>query len=172
MRNSIILLIVVSLISSCNAQNISNCNCGTLLIPTQKLIPIYEKPNGKIITQIINDTIKEDYYSIQIIKQSKGFSFVRASAAIIDTTTKTGWIETKYLGIYSSVYSDTLKLFTQPDKKSKVKSVINNPPYDLLNVIDCKNGWLYIKYLDIDKRTKEGWLSPDNQCSNPYTTCN
>ena len=171
MRN-LIILPLVSLMSSCNAQNVSKCNCATLLIPTHKLIPLYEKPNGKIITQIINDTIKEDYYTLQIKEQVKGFSFVRASAAIIDTTTKTGWIETKYLGIYSSVYSDTLKLFTQPNKKSKVKSVINNPLYDFLNVIECSHGWLYIKYLDIDKKTKEGWLSPDNQCSNPYTTCN
>lgn len=142
-----------------------------MLIPKQKMIPIYKEPNGNIITLIINDTIKEDYYTLQIIKQAKGFSFVKASTARIDTT-KTGWIETKYLGIYSSVYSGTLKLFTQPDKKSKVKSIIINPPYDLLNVIDCRDRWLYVKYIDIDKKTKEGWLSPDNQCSNPYTTCN
>lgn len=168
----LLMLFLSSILLNLNSQNISDCNCTTLLIPKQIKIPIYIEPYGKIINRIINDTIIEDYNIILIKKQNNGFSYVEASGAIYDTSIKKGWIETRYLGIYTNVYSGTLKLYFEPDTKSKVKSTIIKPPYDLFNVIECKNEWLYIKYLDKDNKIKEGWLAPENQCSNPYTTCN
>lgn len=43
---------------------------------------------------------------------------------------------------------------------------------DELPVLKYSNGWVYTQIFDTTGRKSEGWLSPRNQCDNPYTTCN
>jgi hypothetical protein len=52
-----------------------------------------------------------------------------------------------------------------------VKFKIISPYYTPLPIYNCHERWLYIKFLDEDNKIKEGWLSPEDQCDNPYSTC-
>ena len=127
---------------------------------------IYNQPGGEIIDSIINDTIKEDYVSIQINNSSKcGFAHISAVSFITRKETN-GWIQVCNLGINPSTYS-TIYLHVSPTFDSTIKDSIESPMWgDLYNVIDAEKGWLYIKWKD-----KEGWLSPEDQCADLYTTC-
>ncbi|MPM49013.1 hypothetical protein SDC9_95741 [bioreactor metagenome] len=98
-------------------------------------------------------------------------AYVSASKILHDTIPKIGWIETKYLGIYATDWTN-VKLYSHPNINSKVKSIIIRPEWYPFNILKCKGNWLYVSYLDGDGVIKEGWLPPDNQCSNPYSTCN
>ena len=51
-------------------------------------------------------------------------------------------------------------------------SVIVRYEGDELPVLKYSNGWVYTQIFDTTGRKSEGWLSPRNQCDNPYTTCN
>jgi len=167
----IILLIFAYIFSSCKAQESENCNCSVIMIPKGIQIPLYSLSNkNEIKIHLLNDTIKEEYYIINIYSQ-EGKMFKISGAAPHDTVNKNGWIESKYIGIYPSIF-DEIKLYSKPDTSSKVMSTIIKPEYYPFNVVKCFGKWLYVQYVDTDKKTKEGWLSPDNQCSNPYSTCN
>lgn len=147
------------------------CSCTAILVPKQVNVPVYKDTIKKIIIgKIINDTINEEYYILSIIKINKQWAYVNASTPF-DSTPKIGWIQTKYIGIYPSNFS-SINLYTFPNKNTKIKSIIIKPEYYPFNVLDCRGKWLYVSYLDADGRIKEGWLAPEDQCSNPYSTCN
>lgn len=149
------------------------CSCGSILHDRQVDIPIYQK-NGSCII-ILDDTIKENYYNVYIMNIKNKRAYVNVSATLYDTIPKTGWVETKYLGIRGANWNEngSLYLYKKPSKLSKIKSTIIEPPYFYsMNVLKCYKNWLYVSFLDVDNIMKEGWLSPNNQCSNPYSTCN
>lgn len=165
-----ILTICPILLIGQNTVTTKTCNCSAILFKKQQQVPIVNN-KGKVTCYIINDTIKEDYYVVTIFKISHNMAYVSASATLYDTIPRQGWIKTKYLGIYPSSFLK-INLYSKPDLKSKIKSQIIKPEYYPLNIYDCSGEWLYVKYLDADKKYKEGWLAPEDQCSNPYSTCN
>jgi hypothetical protein len=147
----------------------SCCNANIVLIPKQQSIVLYKRNNyNDTLDYIINDTISENYFVGTIYDMKNEFSFVRGSY-VQDTTEFMGWIETKYLGIYLMM-GDKIPLYSEP-KPSSTKIFINNPEWYPLEIIKCDRKWLYIKYKDKNQE-RIGWLSPEFQCPNPYTTCN
>ena len=156
----------------CSAQSISSPetrSASALLIPDQKKVGLLKQPNGMVLNYIVNDTISENYYSLEITEMRGEWSYVHAYSML--DTNKVGWIKTKYLGIYTRNYSEDLLLYVQPTKNSKVKCVFKEWLSDLWEIKDCSNRWLYI-IKKIHGKTIEGWLPPEMQCDNPYTTCN
>lgn len=85
-------------------------------------------------------------------------------------TTK-GWVKKESIVLYFSCY-DTLILYKQPKYDSE-KIKIPQPILSPVKVINCQNNWAFIKYEN--KKLSQivyGWLAPENQCTNPFTTCN
>jgi len=146
------------------------CSCNVVLFSKQQLVPILDN-NRRVKCYIMDDTIKENYYVLKIKKINRNYVYVSASAAIFDTIPREGWINIKNLGIYPSNFS-TINLYNLPQRNSKIKSQLLKPEYYPFNIQNCYKDWLYIKYIDVDKKLKQGWLSPEDQCSNPYSTCN
>ena len=59
----------------------------------------------------------------------------------------------------------------KPDKNSEISFNIINPQWgDRYRIINAHNGWLYIQ--NIYNPKEYGWLAPEYQCNNPYTSCN
>ena len=148
----------------------SCCHSTVVLTPKQQTIVLYENSNfNDTLGFLINDTISENYFIATILKIKKGFAFVKGSYVLSDTVKCSGWVETKYLGIYL-IADDKIPLYTRPNFSSE-KSYINNPEWYPLEIIKCNNGWLYVKYKD-KHQEKQGWLPAEYQCPNPYTICN
>lgn len=85
-----------------------------------------------------------------------------------------GWIKkSKLIGVFAKNYSipQRLNLYVKPSLKSKVNSIIPKWVNQLYIIEKCSSKWAYVK-IKYKGQIKEGWLQPDKQCDNPYTTCN
>jgi len=163
---SILLIIIISY-----GQEISygqkECSCEALL-KTNGIHKVYADTftNSKVVYELNNDTIKENYFIIIIYQINNNWAEISAYSPNEEIQQK-GWIQLFNIGILTSDYPI---LFDKPNKNSSF-IMIKNYDYNYLDIIDCKNNWLKVKYLD-KVNIYRGWLPPDNQCANPYTTCN
>jgi len=84
-----------------------------------------------------------------------------------------GWVRKNgsHLGVFVKDYGGELYLYKASDKKSKVQHVLKKYPSTIFSVLNCENNWLYVSIV-ISHKKYEGWLAPDMQCANAYTTCN
>ncbi len=119
----------------------------------------------------MDDTNSYNFNQIIIFQIINGFAKISANGINKDTAEKKGWIELQYLGIYPSGWEGGIKFYSEPTKESKILSVFQKPYYIPLRILKCSGEWLYV-YVYENGIKKEGWLSPENQCSNPLTTCN
>jgi hypothetical protein len=170
----LILLIIVPFVKT-SAQTSSICNCQALVdIEFKNEIIVYDKPNGQVIKKLRQYFNDEDYLLLTIDKEAVNYFHVDLSYAINENNSTRGWIKkSSAIGTYATNYSpnDTLSLYSRPDLKSKVLSTIPGWTSRLYEITKCGNDWVYVKTV-YKGQVKHGWLQPDKQCSNPYTTCN
>lgn len=128
---------------------------------------LYNKPRGDVIVDsVINDTIKEDYVGVNILKMKGKRAQVEIEYSLSKNVAK-GWIEKKFLGTYP-VSTSLLLLYDSPRKDASVSDSIENAYWgDFLPIKKHKKGWLYIEH-----KKHQGWMSPSDQCDNPYSSCN
>lgn len=159
--------IILLILLSCKSQHFSAI---TLLRPDNiKVIVTNEK--GDSIGYLIND-IEQDYYSlINLLEISDSIAHIQATVLFRDTTYINGYINLKYIGINPNSHNP-IPLYKYPNENSPIISKIIHPQWgDKYNVTNfSKNNWLFIE-LNEDGVLKKGWLSPNNQCTNPLTTC-
>lgn len=169
MRNLLLILFLLGLFGcrQKKEQPIGN----VLLVPMQVHVPLYQNEKENIVDSIFNDTVQENYALIGIYQIKKNMAKVKVTFSMDSVTIKDGWIDTKYLGIHLAHYSDTVKIMLHPCLDSKISFEIKNPQWEEFYIVKdaCKN-WLYIQ--SIDSSQNYGWLAPEYQCDNPYTSCN
>ena len=152
-------------------------NGFALLIPMHTYIPVYNNPKKECqIDSVINDTIQENYVSITIYRIKDGMAEISVTY-LLDSILGIfffffeGWMETKFLGTNLASYSDSIvKAYASPNRSSDVVFEIVYPHWgDWYPVKDASKGWLYIQ--NIYNASQCGWVAPEDQCNNPYTTC-
>ncbi|MDB5198117.1 MAG: hypothetical protein JWO92_80 [Chitinophagaceae bacterium] len=147
----------------------NKCECGGLLdINNLKKISILKKPDGPHKYFIQNNKPKEIFYSFDILQQKNNFFQVIPFA--MEKALDTGWINGSYLKIYARNYSSKLILYSKPSSSSSSQVVIKKYNPDTYQILACRGKWVYVRL--IKNRIYEGWLDPNMQCDNPYTTCN
>jgi hypothetical protein len=131
-------------------------------------IHIYGQPNGRIIETVKNDSISEDNVMFRLLKKTNDMFYVTAYWALSNEIIGRGWIPiNNHLGIFSSTY-DSLTIYKKPNKsRILMKDEYNANMYE---VVDFQGRWLKIR---IRKKGKvyEGWIPPEEQCNNVYSTC-
>ena len=175
MTRFIFITLLTVFISKTSAQTSTQCNCGAIVdVDFHCKVVVYDKPDGKIVKSLRHDFQKEDYLILTIDKDSLHFFHVDISNALTPESGKTGWIiKTKEIGTYARNYqqNDTLRLYSKPELTSKVQSIIPDWTNELYTITRCFKNWAYVR-IKYNGQLKEGWLQPDKQCYNPYTTCN
>ena len=147
-----------------------------MMFTRHKKVYLYNKPNGMRIDTLINDMVNENYLVLSLRGFDGDYAFVEASYALdsLDLFPKKehiGWIEKKYLMTYLNC-SDYecckyVYLYKQPTEKSEKVDSVEHPWWGVPYFVHgCKNGWLLI-----ENNGRKGWVSPEEQCCNPYTTC-
>lgn len=179
MRNQIILVIFIAcfLCVACGQKTkaIAPCECSALIDPEfLGETEVYDAPYGKLKKKIQQNLKEEDFIVLSITGRQEGFYHVVASYLIAGEIVE-GWIkEDSTIGVYARAYpvGDSLRLMSAPGKSSKSQAVkiINNMQF--FRVINCNaDGWVKVS-IQVSGEKYEGWLSPEDQCDNPYTTCN
>lgn len=172
-----VLVMACFLCIACSQRKEANtvCDCSALIDPEfSKEIEVYEWPNGKLKQKIQSNHIDEDFIMLSMIGRQNGFYRVKASYSIAGQIVE-GWIKQDiHIGVYARAYpvGDSLRLMSAPEKTSTANSLKIGYTTQLFEVIDCNSkGWLKVSILLNGKRL-EGWIAPEDQCDNPYTTCN
>ena len=175
MHFSRFVLLFMLLGSQCMAQ-IGQCD-ATILVDFnfREGIPLFAEPGGKVINQLRHNFIKEDFLILDV--DGKNDSMFRITASYgIDGFISKGWIknDNPSLVIFVKAYSRDLVLYRHPTLESEISSIVKkelNPADYTYHVLDCHGKWLYIRGV-INGAVFSGWISPDMQCANQYTTCN
>lgn len=148
------------------------CNVTTFLDPEFKgEIAVYENySKEKILGYLKNDESNENIISFQIKKQINDMIYVQAFD-LYNTVNIAGWIQfNNYIGIYSRAYQGNLKLYKSPNIESDINCIIKEYDPEVYTVIGCCKDWLKVKRI-LHGKTYIGWMSPEMQCANPYSTC-
>jgi hypothetical protein len=168
-----IILLLVFCISILGSFAQLTCKCSAFLsIDNHTKIPIVFLPTGDTTYIIQNDSSNQ--FTFEILRQDVKYFLVvpsntnpQAERQVLDT----GWIHSSYLKIFARNYSSTLTLYQDATTNSAPKTTIKEFFPDEYQILKCKKDWLYVR-LQKNNVTYEGWMSPEMQCDNPYTTCN
>lgn len=165
-------LIIMIACQSGNDSSINNAwPWNALLSVDQIQIPIFENSQKKEVKYyILNDTIKEEYFLVQIIYKKGDLVKVKTASALQEDKISEGWTELKYLGIYTNPKNKegSINLYTKPNEKSDSLKLITN---SILYILDIKDEWYKVS-LESGGVQKSGWIRKKDQCANPYSTCN
>ena len=170
----IILIIYFLIATNIGAQTLKTekLDCVVLLdINYKGEVNLYDS-KGKIMTKLKHNLAEEDYITFKIIGKNDSMFYVEASYSIKGFIEK-GWIKknNSKIGIFSRAYNSELNLYEKPKETSKIKSSIKEYTPQLLHIKDCQDNWLLISDT-ISAKKITGWISPNMQCANAYSTCN
>lgn len=173
----IIYSILFLIVNFCFSQTIKDCE-GFIDWRYNKNIEVFSDSEGKqILNKIKNDNKNENYLFFKIIETNNKFIKVEIGLGLSDKINYIiGWIKKeKYVVTVGRIYSETsnpINLYSEPNINSKITCTLTYSitPEPYLTILDCSNGWLYVKYIKKNK-IYEGWINPYDHCANPYTTC-
>jgi hypothetical protein len=138
-----------------------------LIFKDQQKINVYSSYKGHdIIYSIMNDTIKQDYFVLEILDTREGRYKVEATSILYKGLV--GWIDLNNVGINTRSREGKLHLYSQPSYKNTYISVDEPISNRIVRVTAISQDWLKIIWID----NKDYWLPPEYQCPLPYTTCN
>ena len=155
-------------------EKVRECNSSIFLdIDYSGEIPVYDHPNGNITNIVKNDFNKENYVLFDILLSNDSLFYVSAYYSIGDIIIPIkGWIKKNiHLGIFSRAYNEPLIFYACPSKYSKSVYIEKEYNPNMYVVLDCIDRWLKVRIV-IEKETYEGWIPPEMQCCNVYSTCN
>lgn len=110
---------------------------------------------------------------LQLQADSGTYFKVELNYSIVGRTPQYGWIQkSDVLGTYAANYNPTeLHLYSRPNSSSSISSTVPDWIPQLYVVNACSGEWVHVS-INYKGHNLEGWLSPDKQCANPYSTCN
>lgn len=166
-----------------NENRAKNSIGSCWLYPTNKYVKLYNSPNGNVIDSVANDSIKDNYVILYILKTGKDYFYVDAvyTQDLIDAAyaqdepckrkqkpkTHLGWIEKKgNLYIQLVGYDDNVVfLYDKPSNTEKnADSIANEYWSNNYFVSDCQKGWLQIEY-----KGRKLWVKHENICDDIFT---
>jgi SH3-like domain-containing protein len=82
-----------------------------------------------------------------------------------------GWVFGTLLGTHTTWNQDkTTPLYAEPNANSRVTTVLRE--FEMrAYIIYCTGQWAYVEVRPEKGPAVRGWLAPQNQCAEPYTTC-
>jgi hypothetical protein len=125
-------------------------------------LTLYKSINGDVLKEIEPD--EEAGWITQIIKSQGDYYYVNIQDLKLE-----GWVKKGSLSLNTRNYDgQEITLYEGANKSSK--SVNSLQSEQTVTVLDACGKWAYVE--GVGKGGKiQGWLEPDMQCGNPYTTC-
>lgn len=158
----LICLIVFVVIGCKPVNNLNYVDAFTLF--EEKAISIYHNDQG-ILKEVISPD--EEAGWILKIKEVNGNYF---KVDIIDLNLINVWVLKGNIGINTRNYDKQfIPLYDKPSKDSKIINYLKTE--QTVIIINVFKKWALIESKEIEGKIITGWLSPEMQCGNPYTTC-
>ena len=154
-------------------RNHSDTNFLTVFlnIEFEGTVAVFDIPHGKITKYVQNDIKEEDFVMFDLLQKQDSMYYVVAYSGLTDRILAKGWIsKNNHLDIYFSAYDRDLVIYKNANDRKKKMFSDKEYLFDNIEVLDFENNWLKIKF-NYKGRSYNGWLPPEMQCANPYTTC-
>ena len=156
-------------------QKLYDCNSEVFLdidLCEDDSIPIYNNAKrDSVIAYAKNKCEKELFISFKIMHKKADMLHVVAYYPLELEQSFEGWISIKNpLGIYTRAYATSLTLYSLPSEDSTVQCIIDEYDPEMYSVIDCRGEWLKVRRV-LHGKVYVGWIPPEMQCSNQYSTC-
>ena len=133
-------------------------------------VTIFDKSNH-VVKTIKNDIENENYVMFELLQKNDSMFYVIAYWSLDYDVIAKGWInKNNHLGIYSATYNSDLILYEKPYNQEKI-IVTDEYNSEIYKVTDFDGRWLKIS-TKIKNKVYSGWIPPEMQCSNVYSTCN
>ena len=134
-------------------------------------VAVYDIPHGKIIKYVQNDIEEEDFVMFDLLQKQDSMYYVIAYSGLTNRILAKGWIsKNNHLDIYFSAYDSDLIVYKNANDREVKMFSDKEHLFNDIEVLDFENNWLKIKF-NYKGRSYNGWLPPEMQCANPYTTC-
>lgn len=134
-------------------------------------VAVYDVPHGKIIKYVQNDIEEEDFVMFDLLQKQDSMYYVIAYSGLTNRILAKGWIsKNNHLDIYFSAYDSDLIVYKNANDREVKMFSDKEHLFNDIEVLDFENNWLKIKF-NYKGRSYNGWLPPEMQCANPYTTC-
>ena len=138
-------------------------------------INIYDLPNGEVVSTIRNNADEENFVLFDLLQKNDSMFYVAAYYSLDDDFIAKGWVfKCKHFVVYDRMYNPEkypLILYEKPNDTSRIICKKMYYTIGAHEVIDFSGKWLKVKVI-INRKMYEGWLSPEMQCCNVYSTCN
>ena len=121
---------------------------------TQKRIDIFPDADENMVGCIIAID-KNIQQGLRVNLEPMGFFFIEPGTVAVNTRN------------YSN---NSFFLYERPEMDAPI--VMQSKSQQTVIVFNVDNNWLYVEAINDDGVKRKGWLPPDMQCANPYTTCN
>lgn len=161
---------VVIFCTECNSQEIllpETCNCKlgsfTLSEPDNSANIHLGKDGFRVMT--LNYPYGEDnensIFFYEIESCDNGWLKIKVPNADGDM-----WIEPERLAITSRV--NNFKLYSNSNREDVVyTSTVSS----ILTIMGCEGKWALVYFMNENGDKIQGWISPEEQCDNPYSSC-
>lgn len=127
---------------------------------------------GQVIKTIKNDIENENVVMFQLLEKNDSMFHVIAYWSLDLKFLVDGWIYKKnHLRIFSASYNQDFILYEMPYIRENIVITENKYNPKMYEVIDFEGNWLKIK-TKVGDKICQGWMPPEMQCSNIYSTCN
>ena len=136
-------------------------------------VRLYSAPDKKKLVKTLRQNVKDEDWLYFEVKETNDSMFHVSAEFNIAGHVASGWIEkSQHIGVYSRVYEGgkSLILYAEPKKGVAIAKIAGYTP-KLIPVTDCSKGWAKVKVMNKGKEV-EGWMPPEEQCTDSYSTCN
>lgn len=125
---------------------------------------IYKNSDGVYLKEL--DQSEEGGFIVRIIRENENLFLVDFEAIEL----KNVWVKKGELGINTRNYDgQQIPLFESYSTSSNIISILFEE--QTVKVLDVCKDWAYIEGIGKSGEKVRGWLQPDMQCWDPYTTC-
>lgn len=153
-------------------QNNTNYVSVFLDIDFSGKIQIFDKPEGRVIKTLKNNINEGDFIMFDLLEKNDSMFYITAYSSLDNTLITKGWIyKNNHIGIYSSTYNRNFILYKIPYNEKEIIAIDKKYNPNIYEVIDFEGKWLKIK-AKINGKKYVGWIPPEEQCCNVYSTCN
>ena len=162
---TIVLLLIINLLYGQNATNeaiVSWHHNGT--------IKILDAPSGSEITTIKNDSLNENFISLEILEEKKGYFHVQIWLAI-DQVKHQGWIKKQEnIGAFLRNQNEFVDIKLYLESHSDEFQLIEKWKTKFITIEEYDQDWIKISISHKGKRLT-GWIKSNLICANNYSTC-
>lgn len=158
----LLVIISVLVLYACQRESCDQISIKGFTDAQMKRLTLYKNVNGDVLKEIMPD--EETGWMSQIIKSDGDYLQIK----IQDLNLK-GWVKKGSLYLNTRNYDgQDIVLYKRANKSSEINGLLKGE--QMVKVIDGCGKWALVEGAGKNGKIK-GWIEPNMQCGNPYTTC-